>query len=80
MMGTHQKGEGGCLHLAEYQTGQCRERRLSEGSEGGGAYVGFFRRQDKGEDPSNQASPIPADIVPSPQMWKALGLDLSRLE
>ena len=73
-MGAHQKGEGGFLHLAEYQTGQGRERKLSKGSEGGGAYVGLFRRWDKGEDPSNQASLIPADIVPGLQMWKPPGL------
>lgn len=60
--------------MAEYQTGQGMERKLSEGSEDGGAYVGYFRRWDKGEDPSYQASPIPADIVPGLQMWKALGL------
>lgn len=64
MMGAHLKGEGGSLHLAEYQNGQGREKKLSEGSEGGGAYAVFFRRWDKGEDPSNQDSPIPADTVP----------------
>lgn len=57
MMGAHQKGEGGSLHLAEYRTGQGKERKLSEVSEGEEAHVGFLRRWDKGEDHSKADLP-----------------------